>query len=550
MKKKLLLMLSMALPIVAWCADGDTFTTSIGDGVQATFVVISESKKTCQLGEGNSNSSAFKQRNPEGTVYLPSTANGYSVIKISNWAFYRCYDLTRIYVPNSVTSIGNYAFNNCSSLVFIDIPNSVTSIGTGAFSYCNSLPSLTIPNSVFSIEAKTFENCVGLTSVVIPKSVTTITINAFDGCGNIESISVDTDNSVFDSRNNCNALIETLTNKLLLGCKNSFIPNTITSIGARAFQGCVGLNTINIPNSVLTIGNVAFGNCSNLTSISIPNSITNIGASTFAGCSSLESITIPSSINSIGTWAFQNCTSLRSVICYATSIPTCDYNPFDNCSSDLKFYVLADEVYNYRTSDWNWCNYTNTESIKLTTNDAGTSGGWCTYYNEGSNITVADGTAIYKATLNGAKTQVTLTKVDGNIIKAGEAVVLNTTSANIELSSAASSGSGDYTDNDLKGGSTVADGTTAYTLGMIGGQLGFYQYSGTALLDPYKAHLEIPATSASPLISISGTTGIDNIEKEVTGKESKWYDLSGRELQGKPMQKGIYLKYGKKYIVK
>ena len=163
---------------------------------------------------------------------------------------------------------------------------------------------------------------------------------------------------------------------------------------------------------------------------------------------------------------------------------------------------------------------------------------------------MADGTAIYKATLNGAKTQVTLTKIDGNIIKAGEAVVLNTTSANIELSSAASSGSGDYTDNDLKGGSTVADGTTAYTLGMIGGQLGFYQYSGTALLDPYKAHLEIPATSASPLISISGTTGIDNIEKEVTGKESKWYDLSGRELQGKPMQKGIYLKYGKKYIVK
>ena len=102
----------------------------------------------------------------------------------------------------SVTSIGGNAFDGCHGLTGVTIPNSVTSIGTFAFKYCSGLTSVTIPNSVTSIGERTFEDCSGL-----------------------ESIVVESGNSKYDSRDNCNAIIETATNTLLVGCKNTTIPN-------------------------------------------------------------------------------------------------------------------------------------------------------------------------------------------------------------------------------------------------------------------------------------------------------------------------------------
>ena len=141
--------------------------------------------------------------------------------------------MTSVTIGNSVTTIGNNAFA-ISRLTSITIPSSVTSIGTGIFSYCSRL----------------------------------------------ESIVVESNNSVFDSRNNCNAIIETSTNKLLNGCKNTIIPNTITSISNYAFTG-QSLTSMIIPSSVTSIGNEAFGECEILTSITIPNSITTIGGYAF-----------------------------------------------------------------------------------------------------------------------------------------------------------------------------------------------------------------------------------------------------------------------------
>ena len=127
------------------------------------------------------------------------------------------------------------------------------------------------------------------------------------------SIIVENGNTSFDSRNNCNAIIETATNTLIAGCKNTTIPNSVTSIGNGAFDGCSGLTSVMIPNSVTSIGEWAFSYCTGLTSVTIPNSVTSIGREAFRDCSSLTSLKIPNSVTSIGYWAFYGCSGLASV---------------------------------------------------------------------------------------------------------------------------------------------------------------------------------------------------------------------------------------------
>ena len=233
-----------------------------------------------------------------------------SVTSIGNYAFYWCNGLTSVTIPNSVTSIGSYAFYWCSGLTSITIPNSVTSIGSHAFSVCNQLRSITIPNSVTSIGSFAFYDCQYITSIAITSRVTSIEEGAFSGCYRLASIEVEKDNKVYDSRDNCNAIIETSTNKLVLGCKNTVIPSAVTSIGSYAFSHNSD-TSINIPQSVTSIESYAFSN-SFIRSVTIPPGVTSISEGTFAG-SSLRSVNIPNSIKSIGKYAFDNCTYLKSI---------------------------------------------------------------------------------------------------------------------------------------------------------------------------------------------------------------------------------------------
>ena len=158
-------------------------------------------------------------------------------------------------VEYSVTSIGNEAFHNSyGGLTSVTIPNSVTTIGYRAFYNCTGLTSIAIPNSVTSIVKEAFYHCSGLTSVTIPNSVTSIGDFAFDSCSGLTAITVEEGNAIYDSRDNCNAIIETGTNQLVFGCQNTIIPNSVTSIGDCAFVGCSGLTSITIPNSVTSLG--------------------------------------------------------------------------------------------------------------------------------------------------------------------------------------------------------------------------------------------------------------------------------------------------------
>ena len=232
-------------------------------------------------------SSAFSGCSGLTSITIPN-----SVTSIGDCAFGFCGGLTSVTIGNSVKSIGFYAFGDCTSLTSINIPKSVTSIGDQAFSGCSGLTSINIPNSVTSIGESAFWDCSGLTSITIPNSVTSIGNWAFYYCSGLASITVESGNTVYDSRENCNAIIETSSNTLHTGCKSTTIPNGVTSIGDLAFGGCSGLTSITIPNSVTSILGRAFRGCISLTSITIPNSVTSIGNVAFYLCSGLTSVIV------------------------------------------------------------------------------------------------------------------------------------------------------------------------------------------------------------------------------------------------------------------
>ncbi len=235
------------------------------------------------------------------------------VTSIGNCAFGTCVNLRSIIIPDSVTRIGDHVFELCKSLTSITIPDSVTEIGCFAFAGCTSLTSITIPDSVTSIGDLAFRNCTSFTSITIPSNVTSLGIRVFESCMNLTLLKVDKENTVYDSRSNCNSIIETATNTLLAGCKNTIIPNSVTSIGLGAFSGCSGLTNITIPDGLTSIGEDAFYGCTSLESISIPEGVTSIGLGAFTSCTSFESITIPNSVTSIKPYVFERCINLKYI---------------------------------------------------------------------------------------------------------------------------------------------------------------------------------------------------------------------------------------------
>lgn len=271
----LLVLVGLVSTISVEAADYD-FKAKNSDGVTIyyhldgkTATVVSERHKSASIYSGDI-------RIPEKVVY---NGKQYKVTKIRWWAFQNS-EITSITLPNSIDTIEGSAFFNSKKLESIKLPKSLKYISGGAFS-----------------ETK-------IKSLYIPASVTKIGSGSL-GSG-IEEVVVDKKNKVYDSRGNCNAIIETATNSLVSGCQTTIIPEGIESIKTQAFWD-LELEEVIIPNSVKRIENGAFEDNEKLSKVILPSSLTYIGQKAFFACRNLRFINFPESLDTIGAEAFWAC---------------------------------------------------------------------------------------------------------------------------------------------------------------------------------------------------------------------------------------------------
>ena len=204
-----------------------------------------------------------------------------------------------------------------------------------------------------NIKSEAFWGCKSLTSIKIPYNITSIESNAFLHCNSLTSIKVDTRNKTYDSRKNCNAIIDSSTNMIILGCSKTIIPNGVTKIGSQAFYACKSLKTIDLPDSVTCIEHEAFCGCIALKTINLSNNVTNIERGAFASCTSLKTFSMPKGVTQIETDCFQGCKSLTTFI-IGENVLKIDRNAFYKCDSLIPFDIPKSVVSIHRLAFlWN-----------------------------------------------------------------------------------------------------------------------------------------------------------------------------------------------------
>ncbi|MCR4805906.1 MAG: leucine-rich repeat protein [Clostridia bacterium] len=244
------------------------------------------------------------------------------ITAIGRKAFFNCYNLRSVQIPDTLTAIEDDAFNSCFALENVCIPDSVTVLREGAFFKCRSLEEVRIPDSVVVMEVGVFEACTNLKKAAFGRGMTKVPQNTFAGCSSLTDVE----------------LPDTITS-LVGGCfrectslKSFEIPETVEIIGSSLFYECTGLISVNIPDGVTRIGEYAFYRCSNLVSVRLPDTLTSIGKQVFSGCESLEHIVLPAALTTIKVGAFEKCTALRT-IALPSGFTTLETGVFSDCSS-------------------------------------------------------------------------------------------------------------------------------------------------------------------------------------------------------------------------
>ena len=355
------------------------------------------------INEETQSATIMGYKGEEEEVVIPETVgvDKIKVTEIGERAFERV-EMLKVKIPNSVTKIGAEAFLFCSNLRDIIIPEGVTYIDEGAFYGCHSVETITISNTVSYIGDEAFACCCSsLKRVNIPSSVIQIGEEIFGSCKNLEEITVASENPVYDSRDNCNAIVKTQSDEIIMGCVGTVIPESIIAIAGFAFRGCgiecvtipqkltliesdafwdcdkleritvasenpvydsrnncnaiivtatntlmVGSNITVIPPSVQRISNYAFRYRKKLNNVNIPTSVTEVGEGAFFGCEGLKNINIMAEISQIASYTFGGCTGLTT-ISIPSSVSKIDKKAFERCS------VVSDVNYGGTEEQWN-----------------------------------------------------------------------------------------------------------------------------------------------------------------------------------------------------
>ena len=431
------------------------------------------------------------------------------VTSIELQAFENCQDLESVTLPQSLKKLGYHVFAN-SGLTSLVIPEGITYLPQGTFNGCKNLETVTLPTTLETIEYNAFSNS-GLTSIFIPKGVTSISSTSFNYCGKLSTISVSDENTTYDSRNNCNAIIQTATNQILRGTSNTIIPNTATSIGDNAF------NDIN----------------------------------------SLTSIVIPESVTSIGLYAFRFCNSLAEVVCKTKVAPQLKSEAFSNdILSKATLYVPEESVESYKT-DGEWKKFSDIQPLPYAYINI-SAAEKTTYCSEHAlDFTNIEGAKAYIASGFSPSTGVVLlTKV--NKVPAGVGFMVIGKEGKYEVPYCET----DFTYANLLVGTmsqttvaSTADGKTNYVLSNGSEGVMFY-LANNATVPAKKAYLSIPSTIVNEAqvkavrlaFEDDMTTNIIRVEDMTKKTTDKVYGLDGRCKKG--LSSGINIVNGKKIYVK
>ena len=602
-------------------------------------------------------SQAFAFQGSMTSIKLPE-----GLTTIDFWAFSQCRALKSIHIPSTVTNIDTEAFYACSGLEAITVDSNNQTFDSrdncNAIIYTNSnwllkgCKTTVIPTTISTIGTGAFSGVTGMTSVYIPASVTYIQDKAFMDCADLTSISVDANNTEYDSRNNCNAIIWKNYNQLIAGCSTTVIPNTVvtlgrfcfagmtklisitipesvTSIKQCAFQGCISLNAVTVPNSVEAVGEYAFNNCPALKTVAIGSGVKSIEESAFHQCNLLETITvddantvydsrdncnaiirtadnllmvgssktevipdgvegideyafdhrqelttitIPASVKSIGTMAFIDCNGLTKVV----SLIEEPFATGNNCwlrvnTSEIPLYVPAGTKAKYEATD-GWKEFKNIVEMELhdlnpidaetTVNTENLGNEDLTdnevddiYYNVGDDgYDATDGSIVIGQTTNMSQiTDATPGSNDvkenftGMILKVAKGQGIITVNVKTEGNAQLVVQVGNDTPmiasktekGDVVVSYDVAEDTYVYIYAIIGSS-NAHTTRAASMVDAVKIY----GITVTP-----GATGIGSVERPdaVIGQ---YYTLDGRKQQGKPTQKGVYIVNGRKVVVK
>ena len=484
-------------------------------------------KQSGQCGEN-----AYWKYNSESatlTIYGEGATDNYNHHSDSPWDYFKN-DIKRIEIESGITAIGDNAICYCNEATSIEIPNTVTKIGYQGIYQLMSLQSLTIPNSITEVGEFAFATCTSIKEIHIPASLTSIGTSAFGGCNSLETITVDSNNPRYNSNNNCNAIIETATNALIVGCKNTVIPDNVTKIGKQAF-------------TQFGIGPV------------VPGGPT--------------SITIPTGVTEIGDYAFAQCINLETIISHipADGLFTPGYNAFGSLHPNCTLYVPAGAKETYAATE-GWNVFTNiVEMIENPFELTVSAARYATLYLD-YNAIIPEGVEVYTANT-----------VDGNRLMMQQ--VTGTLPANTGVIVRAEQGTyafeqsfekAEEIEGNLLRGSAQDEYITPeknhkyYVLSIKNGVVGMYEDAlsgGTFKNNANKAYLQLKPQlgiydeevdtenpgmqlSNSYYFDFGGTTAIEPVINNV--EDNIYYDLSGRRVDNPT--RGIYIVNGKKVLVK